>query len=144
MWVWVCWMTVYISATNTNWGSAPLLQTVPSTALQQSRLTSGPGAVNMSSCPVSSIISGKITPAYSFTPHFLCLSSLAFGKDNTMSMVTRLVSKQMPLWGQLLYYTLKMCVCISEIYSRSANNGSFPPPVPPLALIALQEASFQV
>lgn len=121
-----------------------LLHTVPSTALQESWLASSPGAVNMSSWPVSSIIDGKITPAYYFTSHFLCLSSPPFGKDNTAFVVTSLVSKHMPLWDQLMLYTLKTCVCISDIHSSSVNNSSFPLPVPPPALIALQLASFHV
>lgn len=79
-----------------------LLQTVPSAALQEIRLSSSP--VNMSSCAVSSIIGRKITPAYFFIPRFLCLSSLAFVKDNAPFAVTSLVSKQMPLWDQLLLY----------------------------------------
>lgn len=99
-----------------------LLQTAPSTALQESRLTPSPGAVNMPSCPVSGVIGGNINPAYSFTPCFLCFSTHAFGKDNATFVVTSLVSKQMPLWEQLLLYTLKTCVCISDIYLRSANN----------------------
>lgn len=74
-----------------------LLQTVPSTALQESRLTPSPGAVNMPSCPVSGVIGGKINPAYSFRPCFLCLSTHASGKDNATFVVTSLVSKQMPL-----------------------------------------------
>lgn len=121
-----------------------LLQTVPSAVLQGGGLASSPGTVTVSSGPVTGIIGGKITPAYSFPPCFLCLSSLAFGKDNTTFVVTSLVSKQMPLWDQLLLYTSKTCVCISDIYSRSANNSSFPLPVPPLALIALWGASLQV
>lgn len=100
-----------------------LLQTVPSAALQEIRLSSSPDAVNMSSCAVGSFIGGKITPAY-FIPRFLCLSPLAFLKDNTTFVVTSLVSKQMPLWDQLLLYTSKTCVWISDIYARSVNNSS--------------------
>lgn len=118
---------LYISATNTNSQllSFLLLQTVPSAALQEIRLSSSPDAVNMSSCAVSSFIGGKITPAY-FIPRFLCLSPFAFVKDNTTFVVTSLVSKQMPLWDQLLLYTSKTCVWISDIYARSVNNSSSP------------------
>lgn len=69
-----------------------LLQAVPITALQESRSAHSPGSVNMS-WPFSSIIGGKITPACSCTPRYLCLSPLSLGKDNTTSVVTSLVSK---------------------------------------------------
>lgn len=146
MWVSVCW-GLFISQLQIQRKSLflffLLLQTAPSTALQETRLTPSPGAVNMPSCPVSGVIGGKINPAYSFTPSFLCLSTHAFGKDNATFVVTSLVSKQMPLWEQLLLNTSETCVCISDIYSRSANS-SFPFPLPPLAAIALWGALFQV
>lgn len=106
-------------------------------AFQESRLTPSLRAVNMPSCPLSGVIGGNINPAYSFMPCFLCLSTQAFGKDNATFVVTSLVSKQMPLWEQLLLYTSKTRVCISDIYSRSANSSSFPFPVPPFVGIAL-------
>lgn len=125
------------TATNTEGESASCPPPAAgSPQLQESRLTPSPGAVNMPSGPVSGVIGGKTDPAYSFTPCFLCPSTHAFGKDNATFVVTSLVSKQMPLWEQLLLYTSKTCVCISDIYSRSANNSSFPFPVPPPAGIA--------